>query len=1279
MRDGIFQTNLGDTTPLPGSVDFNTDNIYLGIEFNSNGEMTPRIQFTAVPYAFNANNLQGKDWSAPGAIGSTTPNSAAFTTLSSNSTTNLSTGGGSTFAIGNSTGTGTIASGGTSSWTNTSGPLTISTASSGTLAMTSAGALNLSAASASTVTLANVANALNFDSDTLTIDALGNRIGIGTTAPNQKLSVNGTLGIAGTTAPYYTIFQGGAQAANITYTLPTSTPVASGYALVSTTSGVMSWASVAGSIGIGTTVGSATAGSVFFAGTSGILQQDNANFFWDNAAKRLGIGTTSPSATLTIGSPGDNTARSINFPDTGSWINAERYEISMNSTGNVYTGINTDDAGSDKFSITSGSSYSPIFTALYTGNVGIGTTNPQNALQIYVASANDSVAKFTNSVTGQAVTDGFNVGVDNNGDANLWNIENSKIFFATNDQERMTILAGGNVGIGTTNPQAMLEIYNSATDYTRLSGPTIILQSDNSLDAPFSVDLTGAASLIANFSDSGASALAIKNGGNVGIGTTNPGQKLSVEGTLGILETGGSPQYHTIFQGGDQAGNVTYTLPTTTPVASGYALVSTTGGVMSWSVMTGGGMSNPMTTTGDIIYGSAGGAPTRLAGSGTNGWVLKYNTGTSAPYWAAEAGGGPWTDGTGISYLTDITEDLGIGSTSLVAPFSVDVSLNTVRIGSGSTNNGILNMYASNGATGSLEYTANDSWYFNGGNVGIGTSSPGASLHISGTTEQLRLAYDADSYVKLTTSNDSKLTLETAEGNQSMIKVGKGAAQDAGVSFDGNTNDYYMGMDDATDKFMIGIGQTIGATPYLTMDSSGNFGIGTTAPSAQLHTTGTVRFANFGAGTLQTDANGNLSVSSDERLKDISGDFTRGLDEIMKIKPITYKWNDISGMETEHEYSGFSAQNVQASIPEAVGIDSRGFLTLSDRTILAALLNGVKEQQSKMIDIQKIQDGIQDGGLVLEERISKVEDSVQKMETQGLTLETKVSEASSLVSDQQAAISKIESQLALLTQGQLAQGTTAPEVSGQYNPLPSADISQGVTLQAVTLDIKQMTNNGALVIGTPVEFQGPAVFKAIAEFIDKVIFRNDVEFASHVMFDQDTAGYALVQEGRDKVAVTFEKEYAVAPVVNASLSLQQIEDPEVRQAAEELLLVSDVKFIITNVTEKGFEIKIDQKAISEIPFSWQAIAVKDPKISGEKVAGDSLGKTTDTPAEMPAENLPVISESAPEAGIGVSAPAAESAPEILPETTPDPKVSQLPTPGSLDVPAETSPGDKLTK
>jgi hypothetical protein len=41
-------------------------------------------------------------------------------------------------------------------------------------------------------------------------------------------------------------------------------------------------------------------GSVLFAGSGGLVSQDNANLFWDNVNKRLGIGTTAPAEKLHV-------------------------------------------------------------------------------------------------------------------------------------------------------------------------------------------------------------------------------------------------------------------------------------------------------------------------------------------------------------------------------------------------------------------------------------------------------------------------------------------------------------------------------------------------------------------------------------------------------------------------------------------------------------------------------------------------------------------------------------------------------------------------------------------------------------------------------------------------------------------------------------------------------------------------------------------------------------------------------------------------------------------
>lgn len=50
----------------------------------------------------------------------------------------------------------------------------------------------------------------------------------------------------------------------------------------------------------GLTLSGLTAGSALFAGTAGLIQQDNANFFWDDATNRLGLGTASTDFRLNV-------------------------------------------------------------------------------------------------------------------------------------------------------------------------------------------------------------------------------------------------------------------------------------------------------------------------------------------------------------------------------------------------------------------------------------------------------------------------------------------------------------------------------------------------------------------------------------------------------------------------------------------------------------------------------------------------------------------------------------------------------------------------------------------------------------------------------------------------------------------------------------------------------------------------------------------------------------------------------------------------------------------
>lgn len=78
-------------------------------------------------------------------------------------------------------------------------------------------------------------------------------------------------------------------------------------------------------------------------------------------------------------------------------------------------------------------------------------------------------------------------------------------------------------------------------------------------------------------------------------------------------------------------------------------------------------------------------------------------------------------------------------------------------------------------------------------------------------------------------------------------------------------------------------------------------------------------------------------------MKNIDGAFTRGLADVLLLSPVSYHWNAASGLDTSTQYSGFSAQNVQQAIPEAVGSSTNGYLTLQDRPLIAAIVNAMKE------------------------------------------------------------------------------------------------------------------------------------------------------------------------------------------------------------------------------------------------------------------------------------------------------------------------------------------------
>ena len=242
-------------------------------------------------------------------------------------------------------------------------------------------------------------------------------------------------------------------------------------------------------------------------------------------------------------------------------------------------------------------------------------------------------------------------------------------------------------------------------------------------------------------------------------------------------------------------------------------------------------------------------------------------------------------------------------------------------------------------------------------NVGIGTGSPGGKLTIEGTQNSL----------------DSQLKI-TASGQVSQYMGGSSAV---GLA---------IGHDHASLPIVFKTGVTSGTgvtgsgTERMRIDSSGNVGIGTTAPDAMLHLSGGNEEAKikFQVGTANADKfkiyastagrlyvnsdNGNTGVylthngtswtgNSDETLKDNITSLGTVGDKLKNYRTSYFTWK--ADTETPPKRNiGFIAQDWETDFPEVVTKKEGETLGMQYTETIPILLKYIQELEARITSLE---------------------------------------------------------------------------------------------------------------------------------------------------------------------------------------------------------------------------------------------------------------------------------------------------------------------------------------
>ena len=536
-----------------------------------------------------------------------------------------------------------------------------------------------------------------------------------------------------------------------------------------------------------------------------------------------------------------------------------------------------------------------VMSLFHDGYVGIGTTSPDYRLHVSGTVGLTSSLYFTNNTAYIQIGSSWGNGVlnflngattaiqfdvpnnrirnnlgkyltDSSTTGQFGTLDDESVAIVANNSTKMTILSGGNVGIGITSPSYPLEVANAAS-------VSIAYQRTGVSAKKWGFHSANANTYWQNLTDN-LLALTVSNAGNVGIGTTNPSTILDVSGT-GVGAAGIN-----LSQG--EASTISNRLFFSNGTANqGISMYNLSGKLVFGTGATAGSSSGDprmyLTNTGNLGIGTASPSsmlhledavsPTLQIKDTTNNVTFKAYAQDSNSHLGNTSNHDLFIDTNNVSRITvkaDGKVGINTGGTTLHNSFTVQGNAN-ISNGDGAYltfNNGDANItahYNSSGTNGrDLSFKTWKSGVGNtekmridkDGNVGIGTTAPSVGLQlgnsVSGQTKTAIFNSEGGSEVGLTIqSRTNRAKLRVADNDSNAYVVAEAGKAFFGASSNGDTNN-------------------------ITVLTDGNVGIGTTSPDAKLVSAGIVD-GDFTALRLMNQKTYGSGTGTNEKVRFVMG------------------------------------------------------------------------------------------------------------------------------------------------------------------------------------------------------------------------------------------------------------------------------------------------------------------------------------------------------------------------------------------------------------------------